>query len=95
MWGSAPDATLAENALMGYEDSDEFSKKGILNTDKVINHAINLISKFRVKADSYYDADGCGLAAVQVGMLKSLLLQEKCLRKLLLLLLVNLQEGLI
>ena len=46
MWGSAPDATLAENALMGYEDSDEFSKKGI-------NHAINLISKFRVKADSY------------------------------------------
>ena len=49
----APDATLAENALMGYEDSDEFSKKGILNTDKVINHAINLISKFRVKADSY------------------------------------------
>ena len=53
MWGSAPDATLAENALMGYEDSDEFSKKGILNTDKVINHAINLISKFRVKADSY------------------------------------------
>lgn len=53
MWGSAPDATLAENALMGYEDSDEFSKKGILNTDKVVNHAINLISKFRVKADSY------------------------------------------
>ena len=47
------DIREAENALMGYEDSDEFSKKGILNTDKVINHAINLISKFRVKADSY------------------------------------------
>ena len=28
MWGSAPEATLAENALMGYEDSEEFSKKG-------------------------------------------------------------------
>lgn len=30
MWGSAPDATLAENALMGYEDSDEFFTKGYL-----------------------------------------------------------------
>lgn len=27
MWGSAPDATLAENALMGYEDNKEFSKR--------------------------------------------------------------------
>ena len=35
MWGSAPDATLAENALMGYEDNKEFSKKGILNINKV------------------------------------------------------------
>ena len=53
MWGSAPEATLAENALMGYEDSEEFSKKGILNISKVTKHAIELISKFRVKADSH------------------------------------------
>ena len=53
MWGSAPEATLAENALMGYEDSEEFSKKGILNINKVTKHAVELISKFRVKADSH------------------------------------------
>ena len=52
MWGSAPDATLAENALMGYEDNKEFSKKGILNINKVTKHATDLIYKFRVKADS-------------------------------------------
>ncbi len=53
MWGSAKEATLAENALMGYEDNKEFSKKGILNINKVTKHAVELISKFRVKADSH------------------------------------------
>lgn len=52
MWGSAPEATLAENALMGYEDTEEFSKRGILNSSKIFAHASELISKFRVKADS-------------------------------------------
>lgn len=52
MWGSAPEATLAENALMGYEDTEEFSKRGILNSSKIFSHASELISKFRVKADS-------------------------------------------
>ena len=36
MWGSAPEATLAENALMGFEDTKEFSKSGILNIQKVL-----------------------------------------------------------
>ena len=39
MWGSAPEATLAENALMGFEDTEEFSKKGILNIQKVSEHS--------------------------------------------------------
>ena len=52
MWGSAPEATLAENALMGFEDTKEFSKRGILNIQKVTSHAKELISKFLVKADS-------------------------------------------
>lgn len=52
VWGSAPEATLAENALMGYEDTEEFSKKGILNISRVTKHAVELISKFRVKADN-------------------------------------------
>ena len=52
MWGSALEATLAENALMGFEDTKEFSKRGILNIQKVTSHAKELISKFLVKADS-------------------------------------------
>ena len=47
MWGSAP-----EDALMGFEDTKEFSKRGILNIQKVTSHAKELISKFLVKADS-------------------------------------------
>lgn len=52
MWGSAPEATLAENALMGYEDKEGFSKNGILNIKKITTHATELISRFFVKADS-------------------------------------------
>lgn len=37
---------------MGYEDTEEFSKRGILNSSKIFSHASELISKFRVKADS-------------------------------------------
>ena len=52
MWGSAPEATLAENALMGFEDKEGFSKRGILDIKKVVSHASELITKFLVKADS-------------------------------------------
>ena len=51
-WGSAKEATLAENALMGFEDKSDFVKRGILNTRKVSSHAKELIKKFLVKADS-------------------------------------------
>lgn len=54
MWGSAPDATLAENALMGFEDTKAFSKRGILDVKKVTSHCKELISKYLVKADSPY-----------------------------------------
>lgn len=53
MWGSAKEATLAENALMGFEDKEGFSKRGILNIKKVTENAQELISKFLVKADSH------------------------------------------
>lgn len=37
---------------MGFEDKEEFSKRGILNIKKVASHATELITKFLVKADS-------------------------------------------
>lgn len=52
LWGSAKEASLVENALMGFEDSPKFSKRGILNLKAVRQHAIDLIEKYRVKAGS-------------------------------------------
>ncbi|MGL4799298.1 MAG: ABC transporter ATP-binding protein [Cellulosilyticaceae bacterium] len=52
VWGSAKDATLVENALIGYEDKPAFSKRGILNLKNVQEHAMKLIKEYRVKIGS-------------------------------------------
>lgn len=54
VWGSAKEASLIENALIGYEDQPKFSKKGILNLKKVYDHAVNLIKEYGVKVGSAY-----------------------------------------
>lgn len=52
LWGSAREATLCENALMGDEDSEKFSKHGVLNLRAIGTYADALIKKYAVKADS-------------------------------------------
>ncbi len=49
MWGSAKEASLVENALMGFEDKPAFSKHGVLNLKAVREHAVSLIQKYKVK----------------------------------------------
>ncbi|MFI3210961.1 MAG: ABC transporter ATP-binding protein [Peptostreptococcaceae bacterium] len=49
-WGSAKDATLKDNALMGFEDSDVYSKKGILKHDVIEGFVDSIISDYKVKA---------------------------------------------
>ncbi len=53
LWGSATEASLSDNLLMGEEDSREFSRKGILNQKKIDQHADQLIKEYRVKVDTY------------------------------------------
>ena len=48
-WGSAPEATLTENGLMGYEDKPEFSRRGLLRLKKVREHARQLVESYAVK----------------------------------------------
>ncbi len=52
LWGSAKEASLVENALIGFEDTPKFSKHGILNLKAVRQHAVDLIKQYRVKAGS-------------------------------------------
>ena len=48
-WGSAPEATLEENSLMGYEDKEAFSHKGLLDLKQVKAHAKQLIEDIKLK----------------------------------------------
>lgn len=48
-WGSAPEASLVENSLMGYEDRADFSHRGLLRLKKVREHARKLIESYTVK----------------------------------------------
>ena len=52
VWGSAIDATLAENALMGREGGSRFNKKGFLDWRQARQYCAELIQKFSVKASS-------------------------------------------
>ncbi|MGL4345088.1 MAG: ABC transporter ATP-binding protein [Cellulosilyticaceae bacterium] len=54
VWGSAKEASLIENALIGYEDEPKFSRRGILNLKAVQEHALDLIKEYKVKVGSAY-----------------------------------------
>ena len=52
VWGSAPDGTLEENGLMGKQDREPFSRKGLVNPRKIREYGRKLIRDFMVKASS-------------------------------------------
>ncbi len=52
VWGSAPEGTLQENALMGKQDQEPFARHGIVNHRKIREYAKKLIEDFGVKASS-------------------------------------------
>ena len=52
VWGSATEGTLEENALMGRQDEQPFSKHGLVNHKKIREYAKRLIADFAVKASS-------------------------------------------
>lgn len=51
-WGGSLEASLCDNALIGYEN--EYCRKGILSLKKVYDHAINIVKSYGVKADSIF-----------------------------------------
>lgn len=52
LWGSAKDATLADNLLMGRQHDPQFSRHGILSQKKIDTYADELIKEYCIKADS-------------------------------------------
>ena len=52
VWGSAPEGTLEENALMGRQDERPFSRWGLVRNKRIREYAQKLIADFAVKASS-------------------------------------------
>ena len=52
VWGSAPEGTLEENALMARQDDPPFSSRGIIRPRAIRDFAVRLIRDFNVKASS-------------------------------------------
>ena len=52
VWGSAPEGTLEENALMARQDDLPFSSHGIIRPSAIRSFAAKLIEDFNVKASS-------------------------------------------
>ena len=52
VWGSAPEGTLEENALMARQDEAPFSSRGIIRPKAIRDYAVKLIQGFNVKASS-------------------------------------------
>ncbi len=52
IWGSAPEGTLEENTLMGKQDEEPFSSRGIVSQKEIRHYAERLIGDFAVKAAS-------------------------------------------
>jgi simple sugar transport system ATP-binding protein len=52
MWGSAREATISDNILMGEEDSIRFSKNGILKQKEIDGYADKLIGEYSIKVDN-------------------------------------------
>ena len=52
VWGSAPEGTLEENALMARQDEAPFSSRGVIRPGAIRDYAVKLIQGFNVKASS-------------------------------------------
>lgn len=52
VWGSAPEGTLEENALMARQDEAPFSRRGVISPKAIREYAQKLIQGFNVKASS-------------------------------------------
>ena len=52
VWGSAPEGTLEENALMSRQDQAPFSHRGIIDPAAIRTYATGLIEDYTVKAAS-------------------------------------------
>ena len=52
VWGSAPEGTLEENALMARQDEPPFSSRGVIHPRAIRDYAVKLIQGFNVKASS-------------------------------------------
>lgn len=52
VWGSAPEGTLEENALMARQDEAPFSSRGVIRPKAIRDYAVKLIQGFNVKASS-------------------------------------------
>ena len=52
VWGSAPEGTLEENALMARQDEAPFSSRGVIRPRAIRDYAVKLIQGFNVKASS-------------------------------------------
>ena len=52
VWGSAPEGTLEENALMARQGEEPFSHRGIIHPKAIRAYAEKLIGDFNVKASS-------------------------------------------
>lgn len=53
MWGSAKEATIADNILMGEEDLPKYNNRGILKQNKINDYADHLIQDYSIKVDSH------------------------------------------
>ncbi len=52
IWGSAPQATIAETAIMAHYRKPQFSRAGILKITNVLHFAQDIVTRFSVKTDS-------------------------------------------
>ena len=50
LWGSAKDASISDNLLMGDENDKRYSSKGVLKQKKIDEHADKLIDEYYIKA---------------------------------------------
>ena len=54
LWGSASQASLSDNFLMGEEDSPLYSNKGVLKHKQINKHAEEMIKEYQIKADNSF-----------------------------------------
>ena len=52
LWGSATEATISDNFLMGEEDDEKYASHGVLKQKKIDEHADRMILEYQVKVDN-------------------------------------------